>query len=447
MNIGITQDYVAQFHSAAASGDTSKLSAMLKGAGLTGNVNITNDKGWTALMFAARNGHKDIVKVLLENGCDTSSLSESGQTALDIAKFWNFQEVVGLLEPSQQPGNLPRLQETPQETVNFFNSSLLDRAAHFRKKDDWIQEALTNPLTKYVIFSDLRPLVTSQTDSDDPLVPNIKRLCTLSYKHVASHLKDVTYVFLGLEKSQDQEVPWFALDLSSLKEEQLTSLKSGAQLVSPVPSAMQLPAEEAGVFAEGRSILAWHERYGFCPTCGSTTRVEEAGHKRVCSNSDCKSLKGIHNTSYPRVDPSVIMAISSTDRQRLLLGRGKHFPPGMFSCLAGFVEPGESIEDACRREAEEESGVKIGGVEYHSCQPWPMPCSLMIGCLAQAKSDFVKVDKDELEQARWFSRQEVVQMLNRNHPDKIYVPPAQAIAHTLIKVWLGRSHSNQAANL
>ncbi|XP_034547361.1 peroxisomal NADH pyrophosphatase NUDT12 [Notolabrus celidotus] len=192
-----------------------------------------------------------------------------------------------------------------------------------------------------------------------------------------------------------------------------------------------------GVVAQARSVLAWHGRYSFCPTCGSGTRMEEAGYKRSCLNPDCRSLKGVHNTCYPRVDPVVIMLVIHPDGNQCLLGRKKVFPTRLFSCLAGFVEPGESMEEAVRREVEEESGVKVGPIAYVSCQPWPMPSSLMIGCLAVAISTDIKVDESEIEDARWFTRQQVTESLLKGPRPVLAVPPRQTIAHQLIRHWIG----------
>ncbi|MEE6459843.1 hypothetical protein FKM82_000759 [Ascaphus truei] len=136
-------------------------------------------------------------------------------------------------------------------------------------------------------------------------------------------------------------------------------------------------------------------------------------------------------------DPVVIMLVIHPDGKQCLLGRQKRFPAGMFSCLAGFVEPGETIEDAVRREVQEESGVKVGHVQYVSCQPWPMPSSLMIGCLAVAISTGISVDKIEIEDARWFTREQVVDVMIKGNQKSLIVPPRQAIAYQLIKHWIG----------
>jgi NAD+ diphosphatase len=180
--------------------------------------------------------------------------------------------------------------------------------------------------------------------------------------------------------------------------------------------------------AEAKSLLHWHDRHRFCSNCGAPTRVVESGWRR-----DCPQCNGQH---FPRTDPVVIML--AVDGERCLLGRQSRFPQGMWSCLAGFLEPGESIEDAVRRETQEEAGVACGRIRYLASQPWPYPTSLMIGCHAEAVSRDITVDRQELEDARWFGREEAAMMLVRQHPDKLGTPPPFAIAHHIIRAWVER---------
>ena len=182
-------------------------------------------------------------------------------------------------------------------------------------------------------------------------------------------------------------------------------------------------ADHLPPIAEAKAVLGWHARHRFCPNCGAPTRVVQAGWRR-----DCPSCKAEH---FPRTDPVVIMLVISGER--CLLGRSPRFAPTMWSCLAGFVEPGETLEEAVRREVLEEAGIVCGRVAYFVSQPWPFPTSLMIGCHAQALSDTIVVDRSELEDARWFDRAELVQMLARQHPDGLTTPPPVAIAHHIIR--------------
>jgi NAD+ diphosphatase len=178
--------------------------------------------------------------------------------------------------------------------------------------------------------------------------------------------------------------------------------------------------------AEAKAVLHWHLRHRFCPNCGHATRPVQAGWKR-----DCPNCKVEH---FPRTDPVVIMLAS--DGERCLLGRSPRFVPTMWSCLAGFVEPGEAIEDAVRRETREEAGIACGRVTYFASQPWPFPTTLMIGCHAEAVSREIVVDREELEDARWFSKSEIETMLLRKHPQGLTTPPPVAIAHHLIRAWV-----------
>jgi NAD+ diphosphatase len=178
--------------------------------------------------------------------------------------------------------------------------------------------------------------------------------------------------------------------------------------------------------AEAKALLSWHMRHQFCANCGAKTKPVDGGWRRHC---DVCSVE-----HFPRTDPVVIML--AIDGERCLLGRQSRFPPRMWSCLAGFVEPGESLEEAVRRETFEEAGIECGRVVYFASQPWPFPMSLMIGCFAQALSRNLVVDHTELESARWFERAEVAKMLVRQHPDGATAPPPVAIAYHIARAWV-----------
>jgi len=186
------------------------------------------------------------------------------------------------------------------------------------------------------------------------------------------------------------------------------------------------PHEELGILASAKSLLDWHARHRFCANCGAPTAPAQAGYRR-----DCTTCGAQH---FPRTDPVVIMLIARGDR--CLLGRQARCPPGMYACLAGFMEPGETIEAAVRRETFEEAGVRVGAVRYAASQPWPFPSSLMIGCLGEAEGEVLEVDREELEDARWFSREDARLMLRREHPDGYFTPPPVAIAHHLLREWV-----------
>jgi NAD+ diphosphatase len=178
--------------------------------------------------------------------------------------------------------------------------------------------------------------------------------------------------------------------------------------------------------AEAKALLGWHARHRFCSNCGAPTQMVQAGWRR-----DCPACKAEH---FPRTDPVAIMLAVAGDR--CVLGRSGRFAPTMWSCLAGFAEPGESIEDAVRREVREEAGISCGRVVYFASQPWPFPSSLMIGCHAEALSEDIVVDRSELEDARWFDREELALMLQRRHPQGLTTPPPIAIAHHIIRAFV-----------
>jgi len=192
-----------------------------------------------------------------------------------------------------------------------------------------------------------------------------------------------------------------------------------------IAAAGLVPPDEASMLASAKALMHWHARRSFCSNCGRPNSVAAAGWRRECPAC------GMHH--FPRTDPVVIML--AVEGEFCLLGRQRRFPKGMYSALAGFLEPGETIEQAVRREIREEAGVACGAVRYCASQPWPFPASLMIGCFAEAESRAVTVDRAELEDARWFEREEARALLERRHPDGLMAPIPMAIAHHLIKRW------------
>jgi NAD+ diphosphatase len=227
-------------------------------------------------------------------------------------------------------------------------------------------------------------------------------------------------VFLGVAN----DAPRFGF---ALEPETIERLKARADLkitdLRTVAVQGLVGAEHLPPLAEAKALLNWHARHRFCPNCGAPTKVVQAGWRR-----DCPACGMQH---FPRTDPVVIMlAISG---ERCVLGRSRRFAPTMWSCLAGFAEPGESIEEAVRREVLEEAGIACGRVSYFASQPWPFPSSIMIGCHAQALSEDLVIDREELEDARWFSRDECAAMLARRHPQGLTTPPPIAIAHHIIR--------------
>lgn len=229
--------------------------------------------------------------------------------------------------------------------------------------------------------------------------------------------------FLGLT---EEGAPRFARLLS---RERADDLRDRGELfltdLRSVALKRLVPESELGPLGEGKALLDWHARNRFCSQCGTPTQAGASGWRRECANCSAQH--------FPRTDPVVIMLV--TRGENCLLARQARFAPGMFSCIAGFVEPGETFENAVRRESWEEAGLKVGTVRYLCSQPWPFPSSLMIGCLAQATSEEITLDMTELEAGRWFSREEARVMLGGTHPDGLSCPPHMAIANTLLKAW------------
>jgi NAD+ diphosphatase len=233
----------------------------------------------------------------------------------------------------------------------------------------------------------------------------------------------VDTVFLGLMDG----APRFAV---AVEQAAMEALKSSSDYevtdLRTIAVRAMVAEEHLPPLAEGKSLLVWHSRRKFCSNCGARLRSVEAGWRR-----DCASCKMQH---FPRTDPVVIML--AVTGERCLLGRSGRFASNSWSCLAGFVEPGETIEEAVRREIREEAGIVCGPVNYFRSQPWPFPSSLMIGCHAQALTHELVVDHNELEAARWFDREEVASMLARQHPEGLITPVPVAIAYHIIRHWV-----------
>jgi NAD+ diphosphatase len=221
-------------------------------------------------------------------------------------------------------------------------------------------------------------------------------------------------------------VSHFAVDVSAVGDpEERFGLKGVAAFEDLRAVAGRLGPGEAAIAAQARSLVDWHARHPFCAVCGGKTVAEMAGAHRRCI--ECAA------EHFPRTDPVAIAVVARGDR--CLLGRSPGWPATMFSALAGFVEPGETLEEAVRREVHEESRVRVGAVRYVTSQPWPFPSSLMIGCIAEATSEAIEIDPAELEEARWFHRDELRAALAGESP-RITVPPPFAVAHHLIRAWV-----------
>lgn len=221
-------------------------------------------------------------------------------------------------------------------------------------------------------------------------------------------------VFLGLDAAG---TPWFACR---------TDAADGMRDLRSLAMEEALPPEQLGMLAQARSLLQWHERRTYCSNCAAKLEMADAGYRRNCP--------GCGMDHFPRTDPVAIMVVRHEGC--ILLGRQSSWKPGMYSALAGFVEPGETIEDAARREVFEESGVRVGAVRYVTSQPWPFLSNLMIGLIGEATSAEITLDKNELEDARWFPAAEARMMMDRTHPDGLYAANPYAIAHELVRAAL-----------
>ncbi len=293
-------------------------------------------------------------------------------------------------------------------TPNIFAGAGIDRAAERRRDAAWITERLADRRSRFAPVWRERNLFAVNGGAPAG--------AWLSAAEVAWCLDGACVVFLGML----EEVAHFAFEVAhDDPPERFAGLGGFGDLKR---HGMLLDPTEAGLLAFARGMLHWHARHRFCGECGAETEAREAGHVRACTR--CGALH------FPRTDPAVIVLV--TRGERCLLGRQAAWDPGRYATLAGFVEPGESLEDAVAREVREETGVRVGEVRYHSSQPWPFPASLMIGFAAAALNDEIRLD-DELEDARWFTREEI----RRGLADGSFSMPNEvSISHRLIAEWL-----------
>jgi len=293
---------------------------------------------------------------------------------------------------------------------NYFARSPLDRAAHRRRDETWLGAAINAPNAKLAPFFEHKPLIIEEAGA-----------AVVGWLHGGSLGRiapgDATRLFLGVDR---EAAPYFAVHIPD--PEPLRGLGRFDDLRALGP---RLGRDDLAILGCAKSIFEWHLRNRFCANCGQASVVVEAGWKR-----QCPACKAEH---FPRFDPVVIML--PTRGEFCALGRQSMWPKGMHSALAGFIEPGEAIEEAVARETLEEAGLQVREVRVHSSQPWPFPHSLMIGCLCTVDEGEIVVDTSELETARWFSREEMALMLAGKHPNS-FCPPAFAIAHQLIKSWV-----------
>jgi len=303
--------------------------------------------------------------------------------------------------------------------THTFAGSPLDRASHRRSDADWLQERLQDPSTRVIPLWQLKPLVSEVADRGLAAAwqpPEAVR------EHLSSGAE---VILLGVSEG----VAHFAVDVVPAPGPEPDGPLSGrGKFMDLRTAAAQLSAHDSAILAQAKALLGWHAHHRFCSACGSETRAAEAGYMRRCPRETCKAQH------FPRTDPVVIMLPVRGDR--CLVGRQPTFPQGMYSALAGFMEPGETIEEAVRREVMEEAGVRVSRVWYHSTQPWPFPSSLMIGCFADAETDEIVLGPSELEEARWVPRDLLRAVLDGAKDLGLRVPAPLAIAHQLMRAWV-----------
>ncbi|KAF3165288.1 NADH pyrophosphatase [Orbilia oligospora] len=375
---------------------------------------------------------------------------------------------------------------------NYYSGSPLNRLAFLRTNHSYLSTALQHPSTRFLLLNNLDPLASTPSTlaflSYSDISPLISNPYSTSEKEVlesfTSTVDHPVLIFLGIDESAPQEhkIPtpdgkysgqaYFSLDItpyphisySSTAASLLNSIKQNYPLheFKTARKDLNLGNEHAAIYASARTLTNWNVTAPFCAGCGQKTLSVNAGTKRACPPKDggvetrkCPSREGVHNINFPRTDPTVIMAVISSDGTKILLGRQKKWPKYWHSTLAGFLEPGESIEEAVRREVWEESGVTVGRVVIHSSQPWPFPASLMIGAIGEAlpgKEEIYLGNDPELEGAKWFEFEEVKEALGftsglyEGTPEGykeggLRLPPKTAIANQLIRaVVLGEIH-------
>jgi len=290
-----------------------------------------------------------------------------------------------------------------------FSGNPLDRASDRRADPVWLSAQAAAGL--FLPFWQTRPLILDE------------RAGFLPWR---ADWDGATSVFLGLDGTQ----PFFAIDLAGETEPVLGQGKFQEMRAS----AFVLPTRDAAIAGQAKALLDWHKRHGFCANCGARTESRDGGYRRLCSQCGAEH--------FPRTDPVVIMLPvfrHADGREECLVGRNKRFAFPLYSAFAGFVEPGENVEEAVRRELREEVNLDAGTVTYHASQPWPFPSSLMLGCYAQALSREFEIDGHEIADARWLDKEEARARLANTLPeDEVKLPVTIAIAHHLIKDWVGK---------
>ncbi|MDX2233341.1 MAG: NAD(+) diphosphatase [Hyphomonadaceae bacterium] len=302
---------------------------------------------------------------------------------------------------------------------NTFADYPLDKAGFRRRDAAWLSEALTNDAAQLAIFHHMQPFCEEAGV-----------LWLSGHARDAVCGPDALTIFLGVD---DEGRPYFAADFrGDLDSAPIAGLGAFEDMRT---AAARLPARDSAILGCAKALYEWHARHTHCANCGAPSAVADGGWKRVCA--------GCSSEHFPRVDPVVIMLPVLSDGvrgDRCCLGRQRRFPRGMYSALAGFIEPGESMEEACAREVLEEVGLTVTAVRYHSTQPWPFPSSLMIGLICTVADDALTLDKDEIDEAIWLTREEARAAISGGvtlpSGVRAFAPPPLAIAHQIVKAWV-----------
>ncbi|MGW2814958.1 NAD(+) diphosphatase [Streptomyces sp. NPDC001415] len=292
----------------------------------------------------------------------------------------------------------------------------IDRAAHHRLDEAWLAAAWSHPTTRVFVVSGGQVLIDDTTEGTDGTDARTELVMTPAFE---APVTETHRYFLGTD---EDGVSYFALQKDALpgrmdQSARPAGLREAGLLLSP---------RDASLMTHAVALENWQRLHRFCSRCGERTVIAAAGHIRRCPACGAEH--------YPRTDPAVIMLVTD-EHDRALLGRQVHWPEGRFSTLAGFVEPGESIEQSVRREVFEEAGVTVGPVEYVASQPWPFPSSLMLGFMAKATSSEINVDGEEIHEARWFSREDLAAAFESG---EVLPPYGISIAARLIELWYGK---------
>ena len=296
---------------------------------------------------------------------------------------------------------------------NTFAGNPLDRASDRRSNAEWLAQQLASSDSLGIAMWNGRPLGEKGGGG-----MQIAYLPAKLVGEIAGGAERL--LFMGLWN----ETAIFAVDLEGPNDPAAGPLEGLGEFKDLRTIALQLPAPDAAILATAKSMFEWRRRHGHCAVCGQPSEARDGGWKRQCPACEAEH--------FPRTDPVVIMLAYHGDR--CMLGRQEAWPKGMFSALAGFLEPGESIEEACARELAEEAGLRTRKVRYHSTQPWPYPSSLMIGLIAEVEDDEGTPDQTELSEVRWFTRDEARRLL-RGEIEGTFCPQPLAIAHQLLRAW------------